>query len=149
MNSPAPSSAARSQTMRFIVLLGVVSLFADMTYEGARSVYGPFLGSLGAGAFLISIIAGAGEVRGDRLRVLSGRLTDKTGRYWPVAIAGYLVNLLSVPSLALTGSWPAAAALVVGERAGRAVRNPPRDAMLSHASHQIGRGWGFGLHEAM
>jgi MFS family permease len=140
---------ARSIGMRFVVFLGIVSLFADMTYEGARSVYGPFLGSLGAGAFLISIIAGAGELLGYGLRLLSGRLTDKTGRYWPLAIAGYLVNLLSVPALALTSSWPAAAALVIGERAGRAIRNPPRDAMLSHASHQIGRGWGFGLHEAM
>jgi predicted MFS family arabinose efflux permease len=149
MNPPTAPSVSRSLAVRFVIFLGVVSLFADMTYEGARSVYGPFLGKLGAGAFLISIIAGAGELLGYALRLLSGRITDKTGRYWPVAIAGYLINLLSVPALALTGSWPPAAALVITERAGRAVRNPPRDAMLSHASFQIGRGWGFGLHEAM
>src|SRR5205085_2178076 len=143
------STAARALAGRFVILLGFVSLFADMTYEGARSAYGPFLGNLGASAFVISIVAGVGELLGYGLRLLSGRFTDKTGRYWPITIVGYLVNLLSVPALALVGSWQAASGLVIAERAGRAIRNPPRDAMLSHASQQIGRGWGFGLHEAM
>ncbi|QVL36202.1 MFS transporter [Aminirod propionatiphilus] len=119
-----------------------------MTHEGARTMTGPFLGSLGAGAALIGAVAGFGEFVGYALRLLSGPISDRTGRYWLVTSVGYALNLLAVPLLALAGSWPVAALLIVLERAGRAVRNPARDAMLSHATAEMGRGVGFGLHEA-
>jgi MFS family permease len=133
----------------FVVLMGVVSLFADMTHEGARSVMGPFLALLGANATVVGIVAGFGELVGYVLRLPSGYITDRTGRYWTVTIIGYTINMLAVPLLALAGSWEVAALLVILERAGKAIRNPARDAMLSHATLEIGRGWGFGLHEAM
>jgi len=135
--------------MRFVVLLGVVSLFADMTYEGARSVVGPFMAVLGAGAVVVGTVSGAGELIGYVLRLPAGYTADRTHRYWPITIAGYAINLVSVPLLALAGSWPVAAALIILERAGRAVRKPASDAMLSHAASAMGRGWGFGLREAM
>ena len=82
-----------------------------------------------------------------RLRAL-GRC--KRAPYWPITIFGYVVQMTSVPLLALTGSWPAAACLIVLERAGKAIRNPPRDVMLSHAGKQAGGyGWGLRPHEAM
>lgn len=109
---------------------------------------GPFLGSLGASAALIGAVAGFGEFVGYALRLLSGPVSDRTGRYWLVTAVGYALNLLAVPLLALAGSWPVAALLIVLERAGRAVRNPARDAMLSHATADMGRGMGFGIHEA-
>jgi MFS family permease len=139
----------RDAAMRFIVLLGIVSLFADMTYEGARSVTGPFLGSLGASGAVVGVIAGLGELVGYGTRLASGWLGDRSQRYWTVTITGYVINLLAVPALALTWRWEAAAVLIVIERAGRAVRSPGRDAMLSHAASHTGLGWGFGLHEAM
>ena len=142
------ASTKRSTTV-FIVLLGVVSLFADMTHEGARSVYGPFLALLGANATIVGIVAGFGELVGYALRLVSGYITDKTAKYWTITIIGYIINMLAVPLLALAGSWEVAAFLIIAERAGKAIRNPVRDAMLSHATHEIGRGWGFGLHEAM
>ena len=135
--------------MRFVVLIGVVSLFADMTYEGARSAIGPFLGTLGASAFIVSVVSGGGELIGYTLRFWSGRLADRTRRYWSITFAGYAINLLSVPLLALAGGWPIAASLIVLERAGKALRTPARDAMLSYATTSTGRGWGFGLHEAL
>lgn len=144
-----PGNRGMSRAIRFVILLGFVSLFADVTYEGARSVAGPYLGTLGASAFVVSMVAGLGELAGYSLRLVSGRFSDKTRLYWGTTIVGYFVNLLSVPALALTRSWPSAATLLITERVGRAIRNPPRDAMLSHATHEIGRGWGFGLHEAM
>ncbi len=133
----------------FIVLLGFVSLFSDMTYEAARSITGPYLEVLGASAALVGLIAGLGEFLGYALRLISGWLADKTGKYWTITIIGYLINLLSVPALALVGQWQLAAFLIMAERIGKAIRNPSRDAMLSHATVEIGRGWGFGLHEAM
>ncbi|HXF62937.1 MAG TPA: MFS transporter [Caldilineaceae bacterium] len=135
--------------LQFVVLLGVVSLFADMTYEGARSITGPYLAVLGASGTTVGIVAGFGELIGYGLRLISGYLSDRTGRYWTITIAGYIINLLAVPLLALAGQWPIAAALMIAERAGKAIRTPARDAMLSHATQEMGRGWGFGLHEAM
>jgi MFS family permease len=142
-------AVSRQSAVRFVVALGLISLFADVTYEGARSVNGPFLGTLGASAFIIGVVSGAGELVGYVLRLLSGVAADRTRRYWPLTIFGYAVNLVAVPLLALAHNWGAAAALIVAERAGKAVRTPARDVMLSQASHTIGRGWGFGLHEAM
>ena len=139
----------RRSAVRFIVLLGVADLFADMTYEGARSVAGPYLGVLGASAAIVGVVAGFGEFLGYALRLVSGYLSDRTGSYWPITIIGYGINLLAVPLLALTGSWELAVLLIVAERAGKAIRIPARDAMLSHAGSQTGLGWGFGLHGAL
>jgi MFS family permease len=140
-----PTAAA----WKFIILVGVVSLFSDMTYEGARSISGPFLGSLSASALTVGVVAGLGEFLGYALRLGSGYLADRTGRYWSWTFWGYCLNLLAVPLLALAGSWQAAAVLLVAERAGKALRTPARDAMLSHAVSNVGRGWGFGFHNAL
>lgn len=141
---------ARMVALRFIVTVGVMSFFADFTYEGARSIVGPYLGLLGASAAIIAIVTGFGELLGYGLRIVSGRLADTTGRFWPITIAGYVVQMSAVPLLALAGSWPAAAALVILERVGKATRNPPRDVMLAHAGKEAGGyGLAFGIHEAL
>lgn len=139
----------RRHAIIFIVFLGIVSLFGDMTYEGARSVTGPFLGVLGVSATTIGIVAGFGELLGYGTRFLSGYLGDRTGRYWAVTIVGYVLNLFAVPLLALAGAWQIAVVLIVAERMGRGIRSPVRDAMLSHAASQTGLGWGFGLHQGL
>jgi MFS family permease len=138
-----------SRSVLFVVLLGLVSLCADMTYEGARSITGPFLGTLGASGAVVGFVSGLGELVGYVLRLVSGYLSDRTRRYWLLTFIGYTVNLLAVPLLALTGHWLLASTLIVIERLGKAIRTPARDAMLSHATKQMGHGWGFGLHEAM
>lgn len=142
--------ADRRTALRFVVLIGVLSFFADFTYEGARSVIGPYLATLAASGAIVGVVTGFGELLGYSLRLASGRWADATGRFWPIAIVGYLVQMASVPALALTHSWQSAAALIILERVGKAIRNPPRDAMLSHAARSIG-GYGmvFGLHEAL
>lgn len=149
MPIPATNDISKEAALKFIVLMGIVSLFADMTYEGARSITGPYLALLGASGTTVGIVAGFGEFIGYSLRLLSGYISDRTGRYWTLTILGYAVNLLAVPILALAGRWEVAAFLIVIERMGKAIRTPARDAMLSHATDKIGRGWGFGLHEAL
>jgi len=134
---------------KFIVLLGIVSLFADMTYEGARSVTGAYLAVLGANALTVGFVAGFGEFLGFGLRYISGILTDQTHKYWPIMIVGYTINLFAVPLLAITGNWKIAVCLIILERVGKSIRVPARDAMLAHASESIGMGKGFGFHEMM
>lgn len=146
---PAETGWSGGSGLRFIILFGVVSLFADMTYEGARSVTGPFLGALGASGLVVGVVAGLGEMLGYVLRLLSGRAADRSRLYWPITLGGYLVQLPAVPVLALAGTWPVAGVLIVLERIGKAMRNPPRDVMLAQAGRHIGQGWGFGVHEAM
>src|SRR3984893_18636596 len=120
-----------------------------MTYEGARSVTGPYLGVLGASAAIVGVVAGFGEFFGYALRLASGYLSDRTRSYWLISLIGYRVNLLVVPLFALTGRGDPGVLLIVAERAGKAIRTPARDAMLSHAGSQTGLGWGVGLHGAL
>jgi MFS family permease len=139
----------RRDAVRLVIALGLVSLLADATYEGARSIAGPFLLHLGANAPVVAIISGAGELISYTLRLASGRLVDRTRAYWLMTLIGYGVNLLAVPLLAWAGSWQWAAALLMIERAGKSFRTPARDVMLSQAAGRVGTGWGFGLHGAM
>src|ERR671927_1501214 len=99
---------ARAIALRFVLLIGAISLFADMTYEGARSITGPYLAVLGASATVVGIVAGFGELVGYGLRLVSGRLSDRTGQYWPITLFGYVVQMASVPLLALAGRWEGA-----------------------------------------
>jgi MFS family permease len=143
------SKQERSAAFRFIVCLGFVSLFADMTYEGAHSVIGPLLKDLGATATEVGIIAGLGEMIAASLRYFSGKLADRTRAYWTITTLGYLLNLVVVPGLAFAGSWQAAALLVIAERTGKSLRGPARDVLLSEATEVVGHGSGFGIHAAM
>jgi len=134
---------------RFVVWFGTVSLLADFVYEGARSVTGPLLASLGASALVVGLVTGAGEAAALGLRLVSGPLADRTRRFWGLAIAGYALTVLSVPLLGVVGVLWAACALVIAERVGKAVRSPAKDTLLSHATAATGRGRGFAVHEAM
>jgi len=144
-NNPLTKQSA----LLFIILLGIVSLFADMTYEGARSILGPYLAILGASAAVVGIVSGLGELIGYSLRFVSGYFADKTQRYWLITMVGYGVNVASVPLLAFTHHWITASLLIILERFGKAIRVPARDAMLSQAGQITGQGWGFGLHQAL
>jgi predicted MFS family arabinose efflux permease len=149
-NNDAKASANVAQfAFRFVFIVGIVNFFADTTYEGGRSINGPFLGSLGASAAIVGFVAGFGELVGYGLRSISGYFADKTRQYWAIAFVGYAINMLAVPALALAGNWPVAAALIVAERTGKAIRKPSMEAMLSHAGSFIGHAWVFGLNEAL
>jgi MFS family permease len=133
----------------FVLVIGIVNLFADMAYEGGRSIAGPFMGSLGASATIVGFVAGFGELLGYALRSVSGYVADKFHRYWIFVFLGYLINVFAVPALALAGNWQLAAVLIIAERTGRALRKPVVDAMISYAGKSIGRGWVFGLNEGL
>lgn len=133
---------------QFIIMLGIVSLFGDVTYEGAKSIVGPYLAVLGASAAVVGLVSGLGEFIGYALRLVFGYLADRSRAYWPLTIIGYAL-ILFVPLLAVAGYWQIALIFIVIERIGKAARSPARDVMLSHATKQVGRGWGFGIHEAL
>ncbi len=132
----------------FVLLMGIVSLFGDITYEGARSIIGPYLAILGASATVVGLASGLGEFVGYGLRLISGYIADKTKMYWLFTVIGYGL-ILSIPLLAFAGHWEIAVLLIILERMGKAIRTPARDAILSHVTTQIGRGLGFGIHEAL
>ena len=146
-----------SPAWRFIVLLGIVSLCADATYEGARSISGAFLGSLGASGTVVGLVAGGGELLAYGLRLGVGYWSDRLSRdpvhrsrgQWQLTTLGYVLNTAVIPALAWVSSWPWAALLLLAERLGKGIRTPPRDVLLSHAALQVGQGIGFGLHETL
>jgi MFS family permease len=143
-----PSKFSSNIAINFVILFGIVSMFSDMTYEGARSIIGPYLAILGSSAATVGFISGLGELIGYCLRMISGYFADRSGKYWLLTVIGYLTNLIAVPLLAFAKHWWIAAILIIIERIGKAIRTPARDAMLSHAGHSAGEGWSFGLHDA-
>ena len=152
MTVPGTSPVGREPRMRpwhFIVSFGLVSLFADMVYEGARSIIGPYLATLGASALVVGIAAGAGEFIGYGLRVVSGYLVTRSRHYWAWTITGYALTVVSVPLMGMTHLLTPVLVLYGTERLGKAVRSPAKDTLLSHASTRTGRGTAFGVHQAM
>ncbi|MER6738398.1 MFS transporter [Streptomyces puniciscabiei] len=145
----ADEPSVRMGPWRFVVWFGTVSLLADVVYEGARSITGPLLASLGASALVVGVVTGAGESAALGLRLVSGPMADRTRRFWGLAIAGYALTVVSVPLLGVAGVLWAACVLVIAERVGKAVRSPAKDTLLSHATAATGRGRGFAVHEAM
>jgi MFS family permease len=146
--TPRPKLAG-SPAFAFVLTLGIVNLFADITYEGGAALNGPFLGSLGATAAGVSIVAGLGECLGYAVRSLSGAIADRTRRHWLVTFVGYAINLLAVPAMALAPNWQTAAALVLAERIGRGIRKPTIEAMLSYTTAKHGRGWVYAVNSAL
>lgn len=138
-----------SAAFAFVLVMGIVNLFADVTYEGGGSINGQFLGSLGASASIVSITAGLGEFLGYALRSAAGYVADRTGRYWTITVVGYGINLLAVPAMALASGWQVAALLILAERTGRAFRKPTVEAMLSYTTGKLGKGWVFALNSAL
>lgn len=140
-----------SQAMLFIVLFGIVSLFSDMTHEGASSIRGSYLSLLGASAGTIGFISGLGELIGYSMRYFFGKLTDKTKKYWPMTILGYLLDIIAVPALALVGDhgWILACMLLVIQRMGKAIKKPAKDTVMSFAASQEGVGKSFGIQELL
>src|SRR4051795_13685911 len=151
--SPEPAAPTWSP-WRAVVGFGVVSLAADMVYEGARSITGPLLASLGASALLVGLVTGAGEALALVLRLPSGTWADRSGGHWPMTIAGYALTAVCVPLLAVTPFLGAAGLavgclLVLAERTGKAVRSPAKSTLLAHAAGPVGLGRGFGVHKAL
>ncbi|SFE46586.1 Major Facilitator Superfamily protein [Actinacidiphila alni] len=156
MRAAGPSAAAdipvagpAMSPWRFVVAFGTVSMLADFVYEGARSVTGPLLASLGASSLVVGVVTGVGEAAALVLRLVSGPLADRKRRFWAWTVAGYVLTVVTVPVLGLPGTLWAASLLVIAERVGKAVRSPAKDTLLSHATAVTGRGRGFAVHEAM
>ncbi len=141
--------ANRVTPLRFVLVFGLVSGLGDFVYEGARSIIGPYLATLGANAAMVGLITGIGEAAALVFRLFTGRLSDRTGRHWAISITGYAITMVSVPLLAVASSIGVASVFIIGERFGKAVRTPARDTMLAEASADLGRGRAFGAHEAL
>jgi MFS family permease len=149
LQTPPVSSRPQLRAWSFVICFGLVSLFADMVYEGARSIIGPYLATLGASAAVVGAVAGVGEFIGYGLRVGSGYLVQRRAHYWTWTITGYALTVLSVPLIGSSTVMAPALLLYGTERLGKAVRSPAKDTLLSHASTQTGRGTAFGVHQAM
>ena len=148
--APAPAWSA----WRTVVWFGIVSLAADMVYEGARSITGPFLASLGASALVVGLVTGAGEAAALTFRLFSGPLADRSGRYWMLTIVGYGTTAVCVPLMAVapfvgSAGLALAATMILAERTGKAIRSPSKSALLAHAAKAVGRGRGFAVHKAL
>lgn len=133
----------------FIVLMGIVSMFSDITHEGAASIMGDFLALAGASAATIGFVSGLGECLGYSLRLVTGWIADRSRHYWAITIAGYAVDCFCIPALALVprGGWLLACLLIIVRRMGKAVKKPAKDTLVSFAASANGVGKSFAMAE--
>ncbi|MCE4599977.1 MAG: MFS transporter [Desulfurococcales archaeon] len=144
-------AAASKRMLTVFLLLSLVSFFADLTYEGARSISGPYLSGLGASLIIVGSLS-IGEAISYLARLIAGLLSYRYASprfYWGMVFAGYIVNLTAVPLLALAGEWEIAFTLYIVERIGKGLRAPTRDAILSEVGSRLGAGKLFGVHELL
>ncbi len=141
----------RTPAMLFILLMGIVSMFSDMTHEGAASILGAYLSLAGASAATIGFVSGLGELIGYSMRLVTGVIADKTKKYWTLTVIGYIIDCVAIPLLALVpnGGWVLACALVIIQRTGKAIKKPSKDTILSFAASQEGAGKSFAIQEAL
>lgn len=149
-----PLTAPGWTPWRTVLAFGYVSLSADMVYEAMRGAAGPLLGSLGASALTVGIVTGVGEGIALILRLVTGPWADAGGRHWRLTVVGYGLTAVCVPLLAVTPALGAAgvavaAALILLERTGKAIRSPSKSALLARVAKESGRGRAFGVHKAM
>jgi len=154
MRGSAGPDRARWSAWRIVTFFGLVSMAGDLVYEGARSITGPYLASLGAGALLVGIVTGVGEGAALVLRLVFGPMADRSGAYWGLATAGYAMTAICVPLMAVApyaggAGLVLASAMVLGERVGKAVRSPAKSTLLAHSARELGRGRGFAVQKAL
>lgn len=146
--TPAPSGKSNAVILA-VVMFGLVSCFGDVIYEGARSANGQYFSLLAVNATAVGVLYGVGEFLGYALRLVSGKLSDATGKHWVLIFIGYGA-LITVPLMGMTRSIPMLFFLFLIERIGKALRNPPKDTILSQvAENRVGTGFVFGLQEAL
>ena len=128
--------------------MGIVSLFADMVQEGARGIFGAYLGMMGASAAMVGCISGAGELAGYGLRFVTGIIAS-CGKYWFMTVGGYALAVLAIPCLAFVpdGNWMMAACFIILGRVGKAIRQPAKSTLLSYAASREGLGKSFAIQE--
>jgi len=131
-----------------VLMMGVVSMLGDICYESGRGIAPDYLRFLGASAFMVGAVSGAGEFIGYAARLLSGPLADRSRAYWLFIFLGYGL-ILAVPLMGFTSSVEVVMLLLLLERLGKALRSPSRDTVVSIVSKGVGAGKAFGLHEAI
>ncbi len=144
-------SSSHREVLVVFLLLGLVSLFADIVYEGGRSVSGAYLAEIAAPAIAAALI-GVGEFLGLVFRLISGYIASTRGSprvLWGSTLLGYLLTALSIPVIGLAPAWQLVVLLYIIERLGKGLRAPTRDVILAEVSESIGVGKGFGIHELL
>jgi len=135
---------------RAVWLLGWVSLATDAATEAVYPLLPFFLTRvLGAGAVSLGIVEGAAEAASSILKILSGRIADRSRAKRPLVLFGYGVSSIARPFIALTTSWTQVFTVRVLDRVGKGVRSAPRDAMLAAWTTPTTRGRVYGFHRGM
>jgi MFS family permease len=135
---------------RAVWLLGWVSLATDSATEAIYPLLPFFLTrTLGASAVSLGIVEGGAEAANSILKILSGRIADRSAKKRPLVLFGYSVSSLARPFIAITTSWTQVFTVRVLDRVGKGVRGAPRDAMLAAWATPTTRGKVYGFHRAM
>ncbi len=134
---------------RNVFYLGIVSFFTDISSEMTLTLLPLFLTNvLGVAMPIVGFIEGLAEATASLLKIVAGRISDRSGRRKPLTVLGYGISSLMKPLLALAGSWPLVLAVRFTDRVGKGLRSSPRDALIAESVGPEDRGRAFGWHRS-
>ncbi|MGB3341752.1 MAG: MFS transporter [bacterium] len=140
---------SESKPKKNIFILGLVSLFTDLSSQMVYPLVPEFLISIGASKAIIGMIEGVAESTASLFRTIFGRLSDKLKKRKLFIFLGYGLSALSKPFLYLANVWTVVLGVRFSDRMGKAIRTPARDALISTSVDPSEKGKAFGLHRAM
>jgi MFS family permease len=147
---PAGNQLDRFGLSRPVWLLGWISFFTDTASEMVYPLLPLFLTHvIGAGAMSLGVIEGVAEGASSVLKIVSGRISDRTGQPKKLVLAGYGLSSLVRPLIGFVTTWPQVLALRFTDRLGKGLRSSPRDALLASFAPEKTRGRVYGFHRAM
>ncbi|HYN41692.1 MAG TPA: MFS transporter, partial [Thermoanaerobaculia bacterium] len=150
MESSATVPHSPSRLPRTVLALGAVSFLTDASSEMIFPLLPILLATLpGAPAVALGLIEGVAEATAAAVKVVSGRLSDRTPRRKPIVVAGYGLSSVVRPLIALATAWPHVLLVRFVDRIGKGVRSAPRDALIAEVTPPERRGAAYGLHRAM
>ncbi len=144
-----PESEPKTWLTRNILLLGLVSFFADLSGEMMTPVLPLFIIAIGGSEAAVGFIGGLGDAVANFMKVLSGYISDRVGRRRELILVGYGIPFFAKFGIGLSNSWEQVAVLKPTERLGKGIRGAPRDSLLDDSSLPELRGKVFGFHRTM
>jgi MFS family permease len=139
----------RSTITRNVLLLSLVSLFADVASEMLYPVVPGYLRSIGFNVALIGVLEGTAELVAGVSKSLFGVWSDRIGRRAWFVRGGYLLGALSKPLMAVFTHPLWVFGVRTMDRVGKGMRTASRDALLSLETTPETKARVFGFHRAM
>ncbi len=133
-----------------VIWLSIAAMMNDISGEIVQRALPLFLSAtLGVSKTIIGVIEGIADMSASLLQIISGWYSDRWADRKTVAGIGYTLTAIARPMLYFSTTWVLPLLSKFADRAGKGIRNAPRDALIADSVSPEMRGRAFGLNRAL